>query len=120
MATILVIDDEELARFTIQEILESEGHVVLEAANGEEGLAVFRDNKVDLVITDIIMPRKEGIETISELKADAPNLPVIAISGGGRTRNLDFLELSKEYGATSVVVKPFTDEDLMAVVNELL
>ncbi|GAB6051691.1 response regulator [Magnetospira thiophila] len=120
MALILVIDDEEVARFTLREILESEGHEILEAANGEEGLDVFNAHKLDLVITDIIMPHKEGIETIMELHKAAPDLPVIAISGGGRTRNLDFLEYSKEFGASSVLVKPFTDEQLMAVVNRHL
>ena len=98
MARILVIDDEELARFTLREILEAAGHEVVEAANGNEGTAFQRANPCDIVITDMIMPEKEGLETIVELKGEYPDLKIIAISGGGRTRNLDFLKLAGEFG----------------------
>lgn len=120
MAFVLVIDDEELARFTIKEVLEGYGHTVIEAADGVKGIAAFHDNNVDLIITDIIMPEKEGVETIIELKQEAPELKIIAISGGGRTRNLDFLKLAGEYGADKVMAKPFSAEDLMNAVNECL
>lgn len=118
MARILVIDDEELARFTIREILETAGHDVTEARDGEEGIAFQAANPFDLIITDIIMPRKEGVETIIELKRDHPNLRIIAISGGGRTRNLDFLKLAEEYGADKVLPKPFSEDELLAAVKE--
>ncbi|MDV7339613.1 response regulator [Terasakiella sp. A23] len=120
MTTILVIDDEELARFTIREVLESEGFNILEAEDGEKGLAVFHATPVDLIITDIIMPHKEGVETIIELKQEAPDLKIIAISGGGRTRNLDFLKLAGEYGADKVIAKPFSATDLLSAVKECL
>ncbi|OFX12761.1 MAG: hypothetical protein A2516_09800 [Alphaproteobacteria bacterium RIFOXYD12_FULL_60_8] len=120
MARILVIDDEELARFTVREILESAGHTVEEATNGNEGLALQRRQPFDLVVTDIIMPEKEGIETIIEMKADYPALPVIAISGGGRTRNLDFLQIAQKMGASKIIAKPFTEEELLTSVAALV
>lgn len=117
MARILVMDDEELARFTLREILEGAGHEVAEARDGEEGLLLLRQAAFDLVVTDIIMPRKEGVETVIELKRDHPQVKVIAISGGGRTRNLDFLKLAKEYGADRVLAKPFSESDLLEAVR---
>ena len=120
MARILVIDDEELARFTLREILEGAGHEVTEARNGNEGLSFQRAQHFDLVITDIIMPEKEGVETIIEIKRDFPDLPVIGISGGGRTRNLDFLKLAKDYGADQILPKPFSESQLLDMVKEVL
>ncbi len=120
MAKILVIDDEELARFTLREILEAAGHEVVEAQNGDEGTATQRVNPCDIVITDMIMPDKEGLETIVELKGAYPELKIIAISGGGRTRNLDFLKLAGEFGADKIIIKPFSEEELMSGVNACL
>jgi len=117
MARILVVDDEELARFTLRDILESAGHKVEEADNGKEAIAIQNGNPFDLIITDIIMPEKEGIETIAELKRDYPDIKIIAISGGGRTKNLDFLTLAGEFGANMVLAKPFTEDALMKCVN---
>ncbi|MCH8237326.1 MAG: response regulator [Proteobacteria bacterium] len=74
----------------------------------------------DLVITDIIMPEKEGVETIVELKQLHPSLKIIAISGGGRTRNMDFLKLAKQFGADSILAKPFSEDELMEHVNACL
>jgi len=120
MARILVVDDEELARFTIREILETAGHEITEAENGNEAIASQNANPFDLIITDIIMPEKEGVETIIELKADYPNLKIIAISGGGRTKNLDFLKLADEFGADKILAKPFSEDELMEYVDVCL
>jgi CheY-like chemotaxis protein len=120
MARILVIDDEELARFTLREMLEAAGHQVVEATNGQEGTVFQRANPCDIVITDMIMPEKEGLETIVELKGDFPDLKIIAISGGGRTRNMDFLKLAGEFGADRIIIKPFSEEDLKEGVNACL
>ncbi len=117
MAKVLVIDDEELARFTMREILESAGHEVVEAGNGREGLELQRKDPCDAVVTDIIMPEKEGIETIVELRKDFPQITIVAISGGGRTRNLDFLGLAQKFGADRILAKPFSDEDLLAALT---
>jgi CheY-like chemotaxis protein len=120
MARILVIDDEELARFTMREILESAGHAVEEAKNGAQGISLQRSQPFDVVITDIIMPEKEGVQTIIELRQDFPTLPIIAISGGGRTRNLDFLRIAEQYGAKKILPKPFSEEDLLDAVGGCL
>jgi len=120
MAHILIIDDEELARYTVREILQSAGHKVAEAANGAEGIALQKAQLFDLIITDIIMPEKEGVETIIELKRDFPDLKIISISGGGRTRNLDFLRLAKQFGAECALPKPFSEDDLLKCVNSCL
>lgn len=120
MARILVIDDEDLARFTIREILEAAGHVVVEAKNGNEGIAFQKAQSYDLVITDIIMPEKEGVETIIELKRDYPTMKIIAISGGGRTRNLDFLKLAENFGADEWLSKPFSKDEILEKVNGCL
>ncbi|MBE0529988.1 MAG: response regulator [Rhodospirillales bacterium] len=120
MARILVIDDEELARFTMREILESAGHAVEEAKNGAQGISLQRSRPFDVVITDIIMPEKEGVQTIIELRQDFPTLPIIAISGGGRTRNLDFLRIAEQYGARKILPKPFSEEDLLNAVGGCL
>lgn len=120
MARVLVIDDEELARFTIREILETAGFEVDEAENGRVGIEKQQATPFDLIITDIIMPEKEGVETIIDLKQDFPDLKIIAISGGGRTRNLDFLKLSERFGAGKILSKPFTEGQLLDAVNEIL
>ncbi len=120
MARLLVIDDEKLARLTLRKILERAGHEVVEATNGSEGIAMYRSRPFDAVITDIIMPDKEGVETIIELKRDFPQVRLIAISGGGRTRNLDFLKLAMQYGAEKILAKPFSQDDLVDAVESLL
>ena len=120
MARILVVDDEQLARFTMREILESAGHDVTEAKNGAQGIACQKAQPFDVVITDIIMPEKEGVQMIMELKRDFPELPIVAISGGGRTRNLDFLKIAERYGAQKILAKPFSEEELVDVVNACL
>lgn len=120
MTRILVIDDEELARFTIREILETADFEVDEAENGRVGVDKQKATPFDLIITDIIMPEKEGVETIIDLKQDFPDLKIIAISGGGRTRNLDFLKLSERFGAAKILAKPFTEGQLLEAVNDVL
>lgn len=120
MTRVLVIDDEELARFTIREILEGAGYEVDEAENGRIGIEKQRGTPFDLIITDIIMPEKEGVSTIIDLKQDFPALKIIAISGGGRTRNLDFLKLSEHFGASKMLAKPFTEGQLLEAVQDVM
>lgn len=120
MARILVVDDEELARFTMREILEGAGHEVEEAKNGAQGISLQRSRRFDVVVTDIIMPEKEGVQTIIELRQEFPSLPIIAISGGGRTRNLDFLKIAEQYGAKKILPKPFSEEELLSAVEGCL
>lgn len=120
MARILVIDDEDLVRFTIRHALESVGHEVIEAVDGAEGINRIKTASIDLVVTDVLMPNKEGIETIRELRTLDNPPPIIAISGGGRTGNVDFLELARKFGADAVLAKPFSARDLTGTVSRLL
>lgn len=120
MARILVIDDEDLVRFTVEQILIAAGHVVATTENGAAGVRRQRETPFDLVITDIMMPEQDGIETIRALKAEFPNLPIIAISGGGRMGNLNYLEMVKDFGVASTIPKPFTPEDILARIDTAL
>jgi len=114
----LVIDDDPIVRQTIQAILEEAGYSVTCAEDGRRGLAAFRRNRPDVVVTDIIMPEKEGIETILELRRIWPEGRIIAISGGGRTaKKDDFLRIAKGCGADAVLAKPFEPEELVALVG---
>ena len=120
MARILLIEDVKIARYALREILENAGHEVTEAENGNEGIAFQKAQPFDLIVTDIIMPEKDGVETIIILKRDYPALPVIAISGGGRTRHLDFLKLAERSGADKVLAKPFSEKELLQFVDACL
>lgn len=120
MAIVLVVDDEELARFTVREILEEGGHSVLEAAGADEALRILAAKPVDVLVTDIIMPGKDGIALVAEVRRTRPAVRVVAISGGGRTTRLDFLTVAKAYGADQVLAKPFGGERLLAAVDACL
>jgi DNA-binding response OmpR family regulator len=117
---ILVIDDDSAVRATLRRVLEAAGFRVRVAADGEQGLEDFRRQAAALVITDIIMPEKEGMATIMDLRAMAPSLPILAISGGGRVGNADFLNMAKRLGATDILGKPFDADALVARVRQLL
>ena len=112
MARILIIDDEELVRMTLSQTLEPDGHAVFTASDGEKGIAEFREIQADVVITDILMPNKEGIETIMELRRIDPDVKIIAISGGGRMQNSSFLDMAQQLGANAVLKKPFETQVL--------
>lgn len=114
---ILVIDDEKLLRQTIRRMLESAGHEVIEAEDGRAGVAAFAKYELDAVITDIIMPQKEGIETIREIRAANPTIRIVAISGGGGNQNMEFLRLAGKLGATVTLAKPIRKEELLASVE---
>lgn len=120
MARILVIDDDQDVRILMRRSLEAADHQILEAGNGREGLTALANAPVDLVITDILMPEKEGIETISELRRGNPMLKILAISGGGRTGMVEFLNMAKKFGANDSLMKPFRTAELLAKVQHLL
>ncbi|HXV73108.1 MAG TPA: response regulator, partial [Sphingomonadales bacterium] len=113
-------DDEQAIRSILRMVLQMAGHNVETAANGEEVLTLARARAFDLIITDIIMPKKEGIETILELKKLHPAIKVIAISGGGRKGSMDFLEVAEKVGASATIAKPFEPDDLVAAVKKCL
>ncbi len=120
MARILIIDDEDLIRVTLTQTLQNDGHAVTEASDGQKGISAFRELPADVVITDILMPNKEGIETIIELRRINPNVKIIAMSGGGRTRTSNFLDVARSLGATAVLKKPFEMQVLRDTVNTCL
>lgn len=120
MARILVIDDDEQIRLMLRKMLERDGHEVTVAPDGAVGVRTFRRQPTDLVITNILMPEKEGLATIRELHADFPDLPIIALSGGGTTRGLDFLKMAEHFGAARTFRKPVDWNELTAAVRELI
>jgi len=120
MARILVIDDDPMARDIVVEILSQKGHQAVEACNGRQGLEQFHNADFDLVITDIIMPDVEGIETIIQLRKDKPDVKIIAISGGGKISAYSHLSLAEKFGVKKTLAKPFSKADLLTAVDELL
>ena len=120
MASILVIDDEEQPRRMLRQALERAGYEVVEARDGQEGLQRYRTAPTDLIITDILMPGKEGLETIMEFRREVPGVKMIAISGGGQTGNLTFLEVARRLGARRTFQKPFELRELLEAVREVL
>lgn len=117
MARILLVDGEELVRMTVRQMLENNGHEVTEAADGNKALAALRRAPVDLVITDILMPNKEGLETIAELRQLYPAVKIIAMSGGGRMGNTKFLLLAERLGAEVILTKPFKSKELIDAIK---
>ena len=120
MGRILVIDDEAQIRAMLREGLELHGHEVVEASNGEEGVRIYGRQRADLVITDILMPEKEGLECIQELRRLDPAARVIAISGGTRLKPMDVLDVAKRLGARRTFWKPFDLVRVIAAVQEEL
>ena len=120
MACILIIDDDEQIRKTLRATLEREGHNVVEAPDGYHGVQLFRRKGADLVITDIVMPNKEGLETIRELREDCPDVKIVAISGGGVIEPRFYLYLAQKSGAVRTLAKPFNRSELLAAVDDLL
>lgn len=120
MARILVIDDDSDVRALICGDLRSAGHDVTAAADGAQGLALQRQSPAELVVTDIFMPEKEGIETIRSIRKLDPSVPILAISGGGRAANTDFLPLAEKFGANGTLAKPFSTNALLNAVRTAL
>ena len=120
MGRILVIDDDRAMRGTIRKILEHDGHEVREAEDGRKGLASFRADPVDVVVTDLIMPEQEGIETIMELRALAPGVRILAVSGGLSPETDGRLDDAQALGADASLAKPFTVDQLRNAVAALL
>src|SRR5512133_2921951 len=120
MAKVLVFDDEPAILLMIKKMLEKAGHQVEVALNGKEGMELFEKNKPDLLITDIIMPEKEGLETIFELRRKYPELKIIAISGGGRIGPDGYLPGAKLLGANMVFQKPLDQKEFLKAVSVLL
>ncbi|MGD8494037.1 MAG: response regulator [Desulfobacterales bacterium] len=120
MARILIIDDESQIRSMLRLMLERVGYEVIEAADGMEGIRQYRDNPADLIITDLIMPNKDGIGMIIELKKEFPQVKIIAMSGGGVNRPEGYLDGAKKLGATRTLTKPIDRDKMINAVKETL
>jgi CheY-like chemotaxis protein len=120
MAKVLVIDDDPGFRRMVSLVLTRAQHIVIEAEDGNLGLLRFVEEKPDLVISDIVMPGKEGIETIREIRALSPATPIIAMSGGGANIGLEYLDAAGKLGASSILAKPFRPADLAELVKRML
>jgi len=120
MPRILVIDDEQLLRSTVVTILTRAGFSVEEASDGQAGIAMFHKNPPDVVLTDIFMPNRDGIEIIKELKHSNSQTRIIAMTGGGHLRMMEIASAAKVLGADHVLDKPFDSESLLAAINAVL
>jgi DNA-binding NtrC family response regulator len=114
---VLLIDDESMVRKIVRKMLERSGHEVTEAENGRFGLEQLKRGSFDLVITDIIMPEVEGIELVVTVSQQYPSTKTIAMSGGGRTGNVDFLDVAAKLGASAALQKPFTHAELLRAID---
>ena len=121
MANILLIDDHDEIRELMCIVLEGKGHVCFAAEDGRKGLELYREHPIDLVITDIYMPEQDGLETIMAMRRDKQSLPIIAITGSGM-HLVDFnpLQIAETFGAKKCLQKPFSNDELLAAVDELL
>ena len=120
MKRILIADDEAPLRMVMRELLEHVDYEVLEAADGNEAIRVVEKDAPDLLITDILMPGKAGIETIKELRRDHPELRIIAMSGGGQIGSKDVLKLADSLDISGTLEKPFRADDLVNLVSQAL
>ena len=120
MQSILVIDDDKLMCMALARILVSAGYTVTQAFDGDEGLQLYRTYGFDLVITDLIMPDKEGIQIIRELRKENSNIRIIAMSAGGRGGATDYLKWARLMGAKQCLSKPIKREDLLNAVSTVL
>ena len=120
MARVLIADDDKQMREMLSELLADEGYEVANACDGAEAISLLREQPTDLLITDIIMPNQEGVETIRIVSSDFPETKIIAISGGGRLGPDSFLPAAEKFGAHRIFAKPFDPDDLLAAVKELV
>ena len=117
---ILVIDDDDLVRATLVAVLDRADVEVTEASDGGVGMRLFKESPHDLVISDILMPNREGIETIRDLRRAQQEVKIIAISGGGNIDKMQLLDLAQKFGADHVLPKPFTPKQVLDTLEEVL
>ena len=120
MPSVLIIDDDDQFRKLIKRFLEKDGYEVLEASNGIEGIDMYKRFKADLIVTDIIMPEQEGIETIIKLRREYPTVKIIAMSGGGMIIEPDnYLKIAKDLFVQYTFKKPFARVEFLSAVYNL-
>lgn len=117
---ILVVDDDEMMRAFVKELLSAHNFIITEAANGKDGLKQFRDNTPDLVITDIIMPEMEGISFIRAMRDINKEIPIIAMTGNIHGRMEEYLQISEQLGADAVLRKPVKSQEFLDAIHKLI
>jgi YesN/AraC family two-component response regulator len=121
MARILVVEDEELMRDMLAELFKDQGHNTATASNGIEALKAIEEDNFDLIVTDIVMPEKDGLSVILQTKRDNKNIKVIAISGGDKTfSGKSYLKIARNIGVERTIDKPFKREKVLQAVEEVL
>jgi CheY-like chemotaxis protein len=120
MTTILLVDDDDQFRSMVAEVLSRASYEVQQARNGNEATVMYSNHQTDLVITDLMMPEKEGLETIREIRHLNPDVRIIAMSGGGRNGFEDYLKVAKVFGARVVIDKPFTHQEILGAIHKAL
>ncbi len=120
MATLLLVEDDPLVRDMLTQILQRASHTVITAADGEAAVELLKTHTPDILITDIIMPKKSGITLITEIKSKHPELEIIAISGGGRLDPSGYLDLSESLGASVSFEKPIDNASLLMTIDLLV
>jgi CheY-like chemotaxis protein len=118
MASILVIDDDPSIRKLLRHVLEEAHYTVFEAADGDQAMRLARQQPVDLIITDILMPERDGLEVIRQMRRENPLVKIIALTGGGSYLGLETLETAKDFGAVGTMAKPFDIHQLIDVVGK--
>jgi len=120
MTRVLIIDDETQIRSMLKLMLERDGYEVAEAPDGIEGIRIYRQNPADLIITDLIMPNKDGIGVIIDLKKEFPNVKIIAMSGGGLNKPEGYLKGAKKLGAACTLTKPIDRGEMLRAIKDVL
>jgi DNA-binding NtrC family response regulator len=120
MANILVVEDDNLVSDMLSQLLTRAGHEVQVAEDGEDAIAILKSFSPDLMVTDILMPKKSGTSLIAEVKDQHPKMEIIAISGGGRSDPIGYLDLSEELGAAISFAKPVDHDALLMTIDLLL
>ncbi|HJU05036.1 MAG TPA: response regulator [Nitrospiraceae bacterium] len=118
MANILVIDDDQSTRKLLRHVLEEARYTVFEAADGDQALRLARQMPFNLIITDILMPERDGLEVIRQMKRENPLVKIIALTGGGTYLGLETLQTAKDFGAIEAMAKPFDIHQLIDVVGK--
>jgi len=119
MKNILILDDNEDIRRLLILMLSVEGYNVQDAAETDRAFEIIRNTHIDLIITDLIMPEKDGLEVIMELRRDFPDIKIIAVSAGGRIGPSTYLDMAGKLGAHRVFNKPFNQQEIIQAVEEL-
>jgi len=120
MAAILVVDDDRDVRDMLQRLLERAHYEVETAEDGKQALRMFQEKAYDVVVTDILMPEKEGVETIIELRKQCSDIKIIAISGGGKGDAAHYLQVARAFGADRIFSKPFECHEILQAIAELM